>query len=63
VVLAAGMAVAVDGATSSAQLSVAMFVDSTSFTQPGSGAGVDSTGPVNSFAGAISFAACSSFSA
>jgi len=59
----AGIAAAAGGATSSAQFSVATAVDSTSFTQPGSGAGAVSTGPVNSFAGAISFAACSSFSA
>lgn len=60
---AAGGTTAVAGGTSSAQFSVGTVVDSTSLTQPGSGAGAVSTGPVNSFTGAISFAACSSFSA
>lgn len=65
-VAGAGMVgAAVGGATSSAQFSVATAVVSTSFAQPGSGAGtVGSTAVlVNSLLGAISFAACSSFSA
>lgn len=63
--MATGIAAAVGGATSSAQFSVATVVASTSFAQPGSGAApaVSIAAPVNSLVGAISFAACSSFSA
>lgn len=57
------VAAAVGVATSSAQFSVVTAPASTSLTQPGSAAAATSTGLVKSLAGAISLAACSSFSA
>lgn len=61
--VAGGIAAGAGAATSSAQFSAGTASVSTSLAQPGSAVVVASTGATNSLAGAISFAACSSFSA